>query len=109
MAALVGAAIGLYAFNRYPAKVFIGDIGTLGMGAALAAGIVLGHIELYGIIAIVPAFYEGFATFYYSQIQCVPDRRYACHPPVIRYDGNLELTQGACGSTPAYPPLSTNP
>ena len=109
MAALVGAAIGLYAFNRYPAKVFIGDIGTLGMGAALAAGIVLGHIELYGIIAILPAFYEGFATFYYSQIQCVPDRRHACHHPIIREDGNLEPPKGAERYTLAYLLLSTKP
>src|SRR5437016_2655041 len=109
MAALVGAAIGLYAFNRYPAKVFIGDIGTLGMGAALAAGIVLGHIELYGIIAILPAFYEGFATFYYSQIQCVPDRRHACHHPVIRDDGNLEPPKGAERYTLAYLLLSRKP
>ena len=109
MAALVGAAIGLYAFNRYPAKVFIGDIGTLGMGAALAAGIILGHIELYGIIAILPAFYEGFATFYYSQIQCVPDRRHACHHPVIRDDGNLEPPKGAERYTLAYLLLSRKP
>ncbi len=109
MAALVGAAIGLYAFNRYPAKVFIGDIGTLGMGAALAAGIVLGHIELYGIIAILPAFYEGFATFYYSQIQCVPDRRHACHHPIIREDGNLEPPKGAERYTLAYLLLSRKP
>ena len=109
MAALVGAAIGLYAFNRYPAKVFIGDIGTLGMGAALAAGIILGHIELYGIIAILPAFYEGFATFYYSQIQCVPDRRHACHHPIIREDGNLEPPKGAERYTLAYLLLSRKP
>ena len=109
MAALVGAAIGLYAFNRYPAKVFIGDIGTLGMGAALAAGIILGHIELYGIIAILPAFYEGFATFYYSQIQCVPDRRHACHHPVIRDDGNLQPPKGAERYTLAYLLLSRKP
>ena len=109
MAALVGAAIGLYAFNRYPAKVFIGDIGTLGMGAALAAGIILGHIELYGIIAILPAFYEGFATFYYSQIQCVPDRRHACHHPVIRDDGKLEPPKGAERYTLAYLLLSRKP
>ena len=109
MAALVGAAVGLYAFNRYPAKVFIGDIGTLGMGAALAAGIILGHIELYGIIAILPAFYEGFATFYYSQIQHVPDRRHACHHPIIRSDGKLEPPKGAERYTLAYLLLSRKP
>lgn len=109
MAALFGAAIGLYAFNRYPARVFVGDIGTLGMGAALAAGIILGHIEVYGIIAIAPAFYEGFATFYYGLVKRVPDRRHACHHPVIREDGTLEPPKGAGRYTLAYYLLSRKP
>ena len=109
MAALVGAAIGLYAFNRYPAKVFVGDIGTLGMGAALAAGIILGHIELYGIIAILPAFYEAFATGYYSLVKKVPDRRHACHNPVIWKDGTLQPPKGAERYTLAYLILSKKP
>jgi len=109
MAALVGAAIGLYAFNRYPAKVFVGDIGTLGMGAALAAGIILGHIELYGIIAILPAFYEGFATFYYALIKRVPDRRHACHNPVLAEDGTLRPPKGAERYTLAYFLLARKP
>ena len=38
-AALVGCGASLYVFNRFPARVFVGDIGTLGMGAAYAAGV----------------------------------------------------------------------
>ncbi len=105
-AALVGAALGLYAFNRYPAKVFVGDIGTLGMGAALASGIILGHIEVYGLIAILPAFYEAFATAYYSLVRKVPDRRHACHNPVIAEDGTLRPPAGAERYTLAYYLLS---
>ncbi len=107
--ALVGAALGLYAFNRYPAKVFVGDIGTLGMGAALAGGIILGHIEVYGLIAILPAFFEAFATFYYSVIRRVPDRRHACHHPVILEDGRLRPPPGAERYTLAYWILSKRP
>ncbi|MGI0150006.1 MAG: hypothetical protein ACREDF_10820, partial [Thermoplasmata archaeon] len=109
MAALCGAAVGLYAFNRYPARVFVGDIGTLGMGAALAAGIILGHIELYGVIAIAPAFYEGFATFYDAVIKRVPDRRHACHHPAIRDDGTIQPPKGAERYTLAYVLLSRKP
>jgi len=108
-AALVGGALGLYAFNRYPAKVFVGDIGTLGMGAALAGGIILGHIEVYGLIAILPAFFEAFATFYYSVVRKVPDRRHACHHPVILEDGRLQPPPGAERYTLAYWILSKKP
>jgi UDP-N-acetylglucosamine--dolichyl-phosphate N-acetylglucosaminephosphotransferase len=107
--ALVGAALGLYAFNRYPARVFVGDIGTLGLGAALASAIILGHIEIYGLIAILPAFYEAFATAYYSLIRKVPDRRYACHHPVIGPDGKLQPPKGAERYTLAYRLLSRKP
>jgi UDP-N-acetylglucosamine--dolichyl-phosphate N-acetylglucosaminephosphotransferase len=107
--ALVGAALGLFAFNRYPARVFVGDIGTLGLGAALAGAIILGHIEVYGLIAILPAFYEAFATAYYSLIRKVPDRRYACHHPVIMPDGTLRPPEGAGRYTLAYRLLSRKP
>jgi len=40
-AALVGAGLGFLWFNTYPAQVFMGDVGALGLGAAL------------GIIAVV--------------------------------------------------------
>jgi phospho-N-acetylmuramoyl-pentapeptide-transferase len=34
---LVGALVGFLAFNRYPARVFMGDVGSLAIGYALAA------------------------------------------------------------------------
>jgi len=108
-ASLTGAALGLYMFNRHPARVFIGDIGTLGLGAAIAAGAVIGGIEVYGFIAIAPAFYEAASTFYYSVIRKVPDRRHACHNPVIRDDGTLEPPKGAERYTLAYWLLSRRP
>ncbi|NLZ55638.1 MAG: phospho-N-acetylmuramoyl-pentapeptide-transferase [Clostridiaceae bacterium] len=36
MAVLVGAALGFLVFNRHPAKVFMGDWGSLSMGAIIA-------------------------------------------------------------------------
>jgi phospho-N-acetylmuramoyl-pentapeptide-transferase len=36
-AALVGACLGFLWYNRHPAKVFMGDVGSLALGSALAA------------------------------------------------------------------------
>src|SRR5207302_3037233 len=66
LAAIVGCSAGLFYFNRYPARVFLGDIGTMGLGAAIASAVILGHLEFYGIVAITPAFYEAAATAYYG-------------------------------------------
>ena len=105
---LTGCAMGLFYFNRFPAKVFVGDIGTLGLGAAMAAGVIMGHIEFYAVIAILPAFYELFATLYFNVIK-KKDRREACHNPVIHEDGTLSPPKGAEKYTLAYYILSKKP
>ncbi|CAM4326881.1 phospho-N-acetylmuramoyl-pentapeptide-transferase [Erysipelothrix aquatica] len=48
---LIGALIGFLVFNRKPAKIFMGDVGSLALGAALAAISVLLGAEL--IFAVV--------------------------------------------------------
>src|SRR2546425_515792 len=45
-AALVGAAIGFLWFNCYPAEVFMGDVGSLSLGAAIGTLAVLTKAEL---------------------------------------------------------------
>ncbi len=46
MAALVGGCLGFLYYNRYPARVFMGDTGSLALGGALAAAAVLTGAEL---------------------------------------------------------------
>ncbi len=104
--AIAGCSAGLFYFNRYPARVFVGDIGTLGLGAALAAGIILAHIEFYGLVAIAPAFYELTATFYYGLKGQNSVRKVACRNPVITPEGMLRPPRGADGYTLAYRLLS---
>ncbi len=101
-AAIVGSSLGLFIFNRYPARIFIGDIGTLGLGAALASGVVLGHVEFYGLVAIAPAFYEAAATTYYGFHNENGKRKLACRNPVIFPDGTLRPPPGANRYTLAY-------
>jgi phospho-N-acetylmuramoyl-pentapeptide-transferase len=56
-AAMVGALIGFLVFNRHPAKVFMGDTGSLAIGGALAMVAVLTHSELglilFGLVFVV--------------------------------------------------------
>jgi len=44
--ALVGAGLGFLWFNSYPAEVFMGDVGSLGLGAALGIVAILVRQEL---------------------------------------------------------------
>ncbi|WP_150824316.1 phospho-N-acetylmuramoyl-pentapeptide-transferase [Megasphaera sp. DJF_B143] len=50
-AALTGACLGFLFYNQHPAKMFMGDTGSLALGGALAAMAVLTKTELLLIIA----------------------------------------------------------
>jgi phospho-N-acetylmuramoyl-pentapeptide-transferase len=49
-ASLAGACVGFLWFNSFPASVFLGDVGALGLGAALGAISLLTHTALWLLI-----------------------------------------------------------
>lgn len=50
MAAVAGGCLGFLIYNRYPAKVFMGDTGSLALGGALGAAAVLTRSEIFLVI-----------------------------------------------------------
>ena len=52
--ALSGALLAFLKWNWFPARIFVGNSGTLLIGAVLAAGIITGTIKIVGIIALFP-------------------------------------------------------
>jgi len=44
--AIAGSCIGFLIYNRYPAKIFMGDTGSLALGGGLAVGAICTHMEL---------------------------------------------------------------
>ena len=46
-AAIAGACLGFLYFNKYPAKVFMGDTGSLALGGVLGTIAVMGKFELW--------------------------------------------------------------
>ncbi len=59
-ACMMGALTGFLLFNWYPAKVFIGDVGTLSIGAALAAAVILSDYKAAGAILVIPYVVDFF-------------------------------------------------
>lgn len=49
-AAMIGAVLGFLVFNAHPAKVFMGDTGSLGIGGAIAAIAIVTKSELLFIV-----------------------------------------------------------
>ncbi|HAZ30678.1 TPA: hypothetical protein DCY65_03795 [Candidatus Acetothermia bacterium] len=50
----IGASVGLLLFNWYPARAFVGDVGTLAIGAVIATAVIVGNFEAAGLIMIAP-------------------------------------------------------
>ncbi|PIO08974.1 glycosyl transferase family 4 [Candidatus Woesearchaeota archaeon CG08_land_8_20_14_0_20_43_7] len=55
---MVFALFAFYLFNRYPAKIFPGNILTYSVGALIAVVTVLGNIEKYALILFIPYGFE---------------------------------------------------
>lgn len=56
--AALGALLATLFYNWYPAKVFIGNVGTLSIGAIMASAVIIGNFEVAGIIIIIPYIME---------------------------------------------------
>jgi UDP-N-acetylglucosamine--dolichyl-phosphate N-acetylglucosaminephosphotransferase len=106
-ASTFGASIVLYKYNQYPAQTFVGDVGTLSMGALIATGAIFTGLEIYAMICIAPMFYELCATGYYKYRKI--ERRWACHKPVINGNKTLQPPKGAEKYTLCYYLLSKTP
>jgi UDP-N-acetylglucosamine--dolichyl-phosphate N-acetylglucosaminephosphotransferase len=58
--AMLGALLAFIKFNWYPASVFPGDVGNLTIGAAIAAGVIIGNLETAGVILMIPYVIDFF-------------------------------------------------
>ncbi|MCE5195824.1 MAG: phospho-N-acetylmuramoyl-pentapeptide-transferase [Negativicutes bacterium] len=69
-AALIGALAGFLLFNLHPARIFMGDTGSLGLGAALAAMALLLKVEALmlwvGMVFIIDIFSTIIQVLYFK-------------------------------------------
>ena len=92
--ALIAACLcGFYRYNRYPAKVFSGDVGSLGVGAAFAAAAIIGRMEFITIIALLPAMING--SIILSSVGRLFERReISARPTTLLEDGRIAASRG---------------
>jgi UDP-N-acetylglucosamine--dolichyl-phosphate N-acetylglucosaminephosphotransferase len=56
--AMLGALIAAVYYNWYPARILIGDVGTLSIGALIATSVIIGDFESAGILIFIPYFVD---------------------------------------------------
>ncbi|MEM2240029.1 MAG: hypothetical protein QXM89_00665 [Candidatus Bathyarchaeia archaeon] len=58
--ALLGATLAFYFYNRYPARVFSGNVGSFAVGAAIGSFVVTSGLEVVGVIAMLPQILNSY-------------------------------------------------
>jgi len=86
-AIMLGALIGYYRYNRYPSRVFNGDVGSLSIGASIGLTAILANLEVIAITAMMPYIMNGF--YIISTIKGLKERREIKVRPVIVKNGLL--------------------
>ena len=88
---LVAVSAAFLIYNRYPARAFDGDSGSLMFGAMFAGLAITGGVEVAAIIAIVPAILNSFYTL--SSVRGFVERRkMPSRPTYIGGDGLLHAS-----------------
>lgn len=88
---LLASLLAFHAYNRFPAKVFSGDTGSLAVGAAAGALAVIGQVEVVAIVAMIPHIMNAFYGL--SSVGGLYERREIKQRPIrLRGDARLEAT-----------------
>lgn len=82
---MLGALLAFLYFNRYPAKIFPGDTGTLIIGAAIVCIAFIGRVKLIALIVLMPNIIDAALKFYSAGVM----NRSQQKPTQLNEDGKL--------------------
>ena len=82
---MLGALLAFLYFNRYPAKIFPGDTGTLIIGATIVCIAFLGRVKLIALIVLMPNIIDAILKFYSAGVM----NRSQQKPTQLNEDGKL--------------------
>ena len=99
----LGVLVASIYYNWYPAKILVGDIGTLFIGSVLAICVIVGDIETAGVILIIPfvidfiikarhGFPFTFGVFREGKLYCPEDGAKGLAHVILRIFGGMKET-----------------
>jgi UDP-N-acetylglucosamine--dolichyl-phosphate N-acetylglucosaminephosphotransferase len=83
---ITGATLGFYLYERYPSRIFWGNIGSLTVGSAIGTLIVIQGFIVSGFIMLIPHT-VNFLMYVYWRVMKYPVIKFG----KIRTDGSLEV------------------
>ncbi len=92
-AIVAGALLGYLYFNKYPAKVFSGDTGSLAVGVALVSIAIMARLEFFIVIAMLPYILNSYEIIF--SVGGLKERREMKYRPTkVNPDETIEATKG---------------
>ncbi len=91
---MLGALIAFLFYNKYPANVFPGDVGTLIIGATIAIIAFIGRVKIIALIVLIPNIIDGLLKFKSVGVM----ERQNFKPTQVKQDGLLVAPQGGFNS-----------
>lgn len=82
---ITGAILGFYLYERYPSRIFWGNVGSLTAGSAIGSLIVIQGFLVSGFIMLIPHT-VNFLLYVYWRVRKYPSTKFGR----IRADGTLE-------------------
>jgi UDP-N-acetylmuramyl pentapeptide phosphotransferase/UDP-N-acetylglucosamine-1-phosphate transferase len=79
----------IYYFNKYPSRVFVGDTGTLSMGAVIGALCIVFGLEVIGVITIILPITNAFFSLF-SLGRLFERSELEARPIIVKEGGLLE-------------------
>ncbi len=83
----IGTIGAYYLFNRYPAKVFSGDVGSLAVGASLVTIALVSRLEIILLMAMIPFIVNGLNTLLSAGFR--ERREMKARPTYLTSDGRI--------------------
>lgn len=88
---MLGSSLILFKYNKYPAKVFTGDVGSLTIGYGITSIAILGGQEFIIVICLLPFIINAFQML--SSIgKIVEGRKIKHRPTIILPDGKIKAS-----------------
>ena len=86
LAPMVPALIAFMWFNKFPARILLGNIGTYFLGGALGTYLVMNRMELFGFVIVLPHTINYILDFWTLKLRRVPLVKFGS----VRRDGTIE-------------------
>ena len=84
-AVMLATLLGYFRYNKYPAKVFNGDVGSLFVGAYFGALAIIGRLEIVAMTAMMPMIMNGFNII--TSIKGLKERHEIIRPTIVKSNG----------------------